>query len=216
MGRQTGRQAGRQGLSLGTLKLLPREDGPKDCTRCKGVGIYTSEGFRMADGSWYPTLNRECHSCGGAGTFQGPSFEVILSQLLVKDGSRVKASLSSSECLRLDGFKGRLAPGSWVRTYYVWRWYRFHAGTDVTLPMTAESLLGGDPYRALLESFAGQLAFWVTGHRSSGVARWAPLLGNTVPDTSGMPDTIGMPDTSRANGPVVDGVKPWEEALELR
>jgi hypothetical protein len=76
--------------------------------------------------------------------------------------------------------------------------------------MTAESLLGGDPYRALLESFASQLAFWVTGHRSVGVTRWAPLLGDTVPDT------LGMPDTSRANGPVVDGAKPWEEALELR
>lgn len=195
---------------LGALRLLPREDGPKACTTCKGLGNLTLEGFRMTDGKWYPAVTRACHSCGGAGTFQGPNFQAILSQLLVRDGSRVKASLSSSECLRLDGSRNRLAPGSWVRTYYVWRWYRFHAGTDVTLPMTAEYLLGGDPYRELLESFAGQLAHWVTGRRSVGVARWAPLLGNTVPDTT------GMPDTSRSGGPVVVGEKPWEEALELR
>lgn len=195
---------------LGELKLFPREDGPKACTRCKGLGSLTFEGFRMSDGNWYPTVTRSCHSCGGAGTFHGPNFQAILSQLLVREGTRVKASMSSSECLRLDGFKNRLAPGSWVRTYYVWRWYRFHAGTDVTLPMTAESLLEGDPYRELLESFAGQLAHWVTGRRSVGVARWAPLLGNTVPDTT------GLPETSRAGGPVVVGEKPWEEALELR
>ena len=205
MGRQTGTRMG-----LGAVKLLPREDGPKACTRCKGLGVLTEGGWTRHDGTWKPVENFECHSCGGAGTFQGPNFEGILSQLLVRDGSRVKASLSSSECLRLDGSKDRLAPGSWVRTYYVWRWYRFHAGTDVTLPMTAESLLGGDPYRGLLESFAGQLAHWVTGLRSSGVARWAPLLGNTVPDTT------GLPDTSRSGGPVVEGPKPWEEALELR
>lgn len=195
---------------LGALRLLPREDGPKPCTRCNGLGVITEGGWTRHDGSWKQVENLECHSCGGAGAFQGPSFPAILSQLLVRDGSRVKASLSSSECLRLDGSQNRLAPGSWVRTYYVWRWYRFHAGTDVTLPMTAEYLLGGDPYRELLESFAGQLAHWVTGRRSVGVARWAPLLGNTVPDTT------GLPETSRAGGPVVVGEKPWEETLELR
>jgi hypothetical protein len=61
------------------------------------------------------------------------------------------------------------------RCYYVWRWTRFHAGVDVSLPIVADFVIDGDTARAELDGMAEMLALQLFG-TDRGVMAWQGLI----------------------------------------
>jgi hypothetical protein len=164
---------------------------PRVCARCKGVGQCES-----------PLPNegmRECYACRGAGQFPEPEWRRMVEEIRTRKGVRTKPPKDSFRDLY-----GR-------RVYALWRFVRFHAGIDVTMPMMAGSMIGSDPWfeeiNALAEEFARRV---LRVARSAGRARWQPLLTNEQPDTT------GLPATAQPGGPIVTEDKPWFEALEAK
>ena len=170
------------------------------CKRCNGEGktFHKAFDYTYTDGRVEHHADRwdRCYTCDGAGSFPEPDFAAILEAIKGRKGLRAKAPERKD-------LAGR-------RAYYVWRLARFHGGADVTLPMTAECISDGDPFRKMLEAVAVQVAERVFGTSRAARARWAPLLG-------GSPEpTAGLPASALDGGPVVmDGDKPDFEAAEL-
>jgi hypothetical protein len=97
------------------------------------------------------------------------------------------------------------------RAYYVWRLARFHGGADVTMPMTADMMNAGDPFKTVLDQLSDVVAQKVFGTHMAAANRWGRALGFSRGDRP------GLPDSAYEGGPVVtEGVKPAFEALELK
>ena len=166
--------------------------GPLACSTCKGSG-------RIA--SYLDSSERPCSSCGGSGLFEAPDADALIQAVTCKGkgGRRFRRSWPRAP------YCGALPE---KRAYYVWRLTRFHGGADVTLPMTAEMLLRGDPYVAFLDLLARKLASVVFGSGDAGGARWRAALTGEAPPA-------GLPDSAYESEPVADSHKPAFERAEL-
>lgn len=143
----------------------------KDCTVCKGSKVRVSEAFTGLDGTVYPRTVRPCISCDGAGAFAEVNEEAILSRIIATKGKnkgKLRASYTSPTSK-----EGHDA----ARAYYVWRLARFHGGADVTLPITADMVVRGDPYKADLDVIADKVAETSFGSKYRAAARWGRALG---------------------------------------
>jgi len=175
--------------------------GPRPCTRCKGEGRTHSQwavenGYETAEG-------KPCTRCNGTGQFEGLDVGAIIDALFTTKG---KKAFRKAFPAKMDHYKGGFA----ARVYYVWRLTRFHGGRDVTMPMTADMVIGGDPFQKELDALAGLVAKKVFGTDMAAAYRWGILLGfhkGEVP--------AGLPETAY-EGPVADEFKPAFEAPELR
>jgi hypothetical protein len=160
---------------------------PRICQSCKGTGKRTYS-------------DKPCLTCNGQVNIEAPNVQSILTLIKGRKGLRSKAP-------DVHGVNWTLLN---LRAYYVWRLARFHGGMDVTMPMTATSLVHGDPFVHELGALAEAVAKRVYGTDMAAAYRWAGALGGsvTVPD--------GMPASAYPCGPVVlDGNKPEEELAEL-
>lgn len=135
--------------------------GPADCLSCKGTGKASyNDAYR-------------CGSCGGNVSFPVPDLATLVNGSLVTRGQR-KGALKRSAPMR--------TAGPWAydletdRIRYVWRMMRFHAGVDVTMPMTFDLALRGDPFKRDLDTFARMYARLVTGRDSAGQRRWETAI----------------------------------------
>lgn len=178
------------------------------CNDCKGQGEHVHAGFTSLEGQRYPERRYACHTCDGARVLGKPDLEGIFAAVTTARGaSKGKRKFRSSppEAWRQSnrGIENR-------RAYFVWRLARFHGGADVTLPMTADTFLGGDPYKPELDAYASVLAGAVFGYSKAGARRWARALGRDVPHEA------GEPDSALSCGPVADSNKPSFESLELK
>jgi hypothetical protein len=171
----------------------------RNCTRCKGEKILHSQWAK--DNGYEGPEGKPCTRCNGEGTYPEPDYKAIVEAVFTKRApKRFRASMTSP--FRKQGHAA-------ARVYFVWRIVRFNAGLDVTLPMTAEMLIEGDPYRPELDALASYIAAKHFGHANVGRARWrSALLGEDAPE--------GLPDTAYESGPVQDGNKPSFESLELK
>ena len=159
---------------------------PRICQSCKGTGKRTYS-------------DKPCLTCNGQVNIEAPNVQSILTLIKGRRGLRSKAP-------DVHGVNWTLLN---LRAYYVWRLARFHGGMDVTMPMTATSLVHGDPFVHELGALAEAVAKRVYGTDMAAAYRWAGALGGsvTVPD--------GMPASTYSCGPVVlDGNKPEEELPE--
>jgi hypothetical protein len=165
----------------------PRK-GPRTCSSCKGTKLYVRAAFDY-NGRHYPEQRSACNACKGAGEFTFPDVKAIIHAIAGRKGLRSKRPEDT-------------------RAYYVWRWARFYGGADVTLPMTAQYAVHGDPFDDVLRALAERVAAHVYGTKSAGPARWREVLtGEPAPD--------GLPSSAYSSGPVLlDDNKPIEELLE--
>jgi hypothetical protein len=163
------------------------------CKTCNGEGRNFSKGFTTAEGKVYEDTWRKCFSCDGVGHFNPPNALEIWKEIKGKKGLR------SSLDIRKRTSRG----------YYVWRMARFHGGADVTMPMGASSGVYGDPFKGELDAIADVVAKHCFGTDLAAAHRWGRVLGHLDRD---MP---GLPASAYGGGPVHDGNKPIEEALEL-
>lgn len=159
----------------------------RECKSCKGSGKsdYSRDG--------------NCTLCRGARVLAAPDVPYILRAIAGRKGLRTAAPDHYGKAYTLAN----------VRAYYVWRLARFHGGADVTMPITAETLIHGDPWRAELERIAELVAKRAFGTHMAAAYRWAGALGHSV----NVPD--GMPATAYSCGPVADSNKPDFELPEL-
>ncbi|MFI5296624.1 MAG: hypothetical protein ACHREM_00885 [Polyangiales bacterium] len=97
------------------------------------------------------------------------------------------------------------------RVYFVWRIARFHGGADVTMPITAQTMIQGDPYVDVLEALATIVAKVQFGTDRAAAHRWAPLLGGGGSHVA----PPGLPASAYPCGPVADLFKPDFEAAEI-
>lgn len=178
----------------------------KECTSCKGTGIYVSKGFTAQDGTVYPTTERTCSSCDGSKTWPAPNYSNILDMLVSKKGKN-KGSLRASP--PTDPYRNKDKDAR--RAYYVWRLARFHGGKDVTTPMTASMFSTGDPFLVELDALSDAVAKRAFGTDLAAAYRWGIALGHI--DWTKAPG--GLPASAYSGGPVVDGNKPSWELIEL-
>ena len=134
------------------------ELSPRHCERCKGSGI--REPMFAGD------TRSKCRPCDGAGTFQAPNEAEIRAAIIATRGKN-KGKLRSS----YSSFKNP------PRAYYVWRLARFHGGADVTMPVMADVLNGGDPFKAELDTLADTIARESFGTDLAAAFRWGRALG---------------------------------------
>jgi hypothetical protein len=161
----------------------------KLCTRCKGSGTNFSKGFTTLEGKIYPDRTDPCHCCEGRGDFpevdEGVVAEICNLLLVTKGGKRTfrKTAPKNRETVMER------------RAYYVWRLVQFHSGRDVTLPVTAELIVHGDPETEVLDQISRKIAKLCYGTEDAGRYRWRSAMGGeTVPD--------GEPATAYPGGPV--------------
>lgn len=171
----------------------------RPCTRCKGEGrthsVWAVEnGYETAEG-------RPCTSCKGTGTFSGLDVNALVNACFTTKG---KKSFRKSFVSPWGAKKGD------ARAYYVWRLARFHGGADVTMPVTADMVTGGDPFKNELNLIAEFVAKKVFGTDMAGSSRWGVLLG-VIKEAP-----AGLPASAYESGPVADENKPAFEAMELR
>lgn len=176
---------------------------PRPCARCKGEGRTHSQWAK--DNGYEGPEGRPCHCCKGKGSFEGLDLQALVDALFTKRGKTRRFRKSFPQ--KLDHY-GTIF-GS--RAYYVWRLARFHGGADVTMPMTADMVTGGDPFKKELEALADIVAKKVFGTDLAAACRWGQVLG-FVKD---VPDSAGLPASAYPGGPVADEFKPAWEALEL-
>jgi hypothetical protein len=171
----------------------------RSCDRCHGSGRIHST-WDVDEGP----DGRECSRCKGRGTFPGLDLTKIIDALFTKKGK--SRSFRKSFPSKLDHFGDLFG----ARCYYVWRLARFHGGADVTLPMTADMVTRGDPFKKELDALADLVANRVYGTNLAAAYRWGGLLGFAPAPLQ------GLPSSAYESGPVVmDGEKPWWEAAEL-
>lgn len=171
------------------------------CTRCKGTGTRTSPAFDQ-----YPERTYSCHYCEGRGQF--PALNVQAIAELITAGKGDKQRFRKSWPSKLSPWNNKDVTVR--RAYYVWRLARFHGGADVTMPMTADMMNAGDPFKPVLDHLSDLVAKRVFGTHMAAANRWGSLLGFSK---GSLP---GLPSSAYEGGPVVtEGVKPAFEAPEL-
>lgn len=143
------------------------------CTVCKGEKVTKWSGFTTAEGKVYPATERECSSCRGKGEF--PAFEQapILERILATKGKnkgKIRASMTAPFGDKGDGFLES-------RAYYVWRMARFHGGKDMTMPMSADLIVRGDPSKNELDILSDKVAKEQFGSDLHAAARWGRAFG---------------------------------------
>jgi hypothetical protein len=143
----------------------------RPCIQCNGSKIIKHSGFVSLDGTVYPEATYSCSSCNGRGEFPEVDESEIRDLIIVKQG-KTKGKLKSS--LKLNG---RYTDYRAARAYFVWRLARFHGGIDVTLPMTAETISRGDPYKDHLDTLADIIAKESFGTNMAGAIRWGRAFG---------------------------------------
>lgn len=144
------------------------------CTICKGTKIIHSEGFTSVEGKVYPPYDRPCSSCKGKGEF--PAFDDaarkdVLARIVAtrgKNKGRIRASMTAP--FNAEDFQEG-------RAYYVWRLARFHGGQDMTMPMTADLIIRGDPFKKELDQLADAVAKHCFGTDMAAAQRWGKALG---------------------------------------
>lgn len=171
----------------------------RNCLRCKGAGEveYILDKSKM----------EKCYACNGAGVFNCPDFGELFKMLFTSRGgkTRFRAAFPS----KIDRYKNTVGG----RAYYIWRLARFHGGVDVTLPMFADLIVRGDPYKKELDAASELIAKKVFGTDLAAAYRWGSALGIIQSDK--IPS--GLPQSAYENGAVVlDGNKIPEEELELK
>lgn len=160
---------------------------PRLCKSCKGSGKRSFD-------------SKPCLTCNGHIYIEAPDVQAIVTLIKGRKGLRSKAP-------DVHGTNWTLPN---LRAYYVWRMARFHGGMDVTMPVTATTLVHGDPFVPELGALAEAIAKRVYGTDMAAAYRWAGALGGSA----AVPD--GMPASAYSFGPVVlDGNKPEEELAEL-
>lgn len=172
------------------------------CERCKGEGRTHSQWAK--DNGFEGPEGRHCNSCNGKGSFDGLDIKALVDSVFTTKGG--KKSFRKSFPSKLNRYQDKFA----ARSYYIWRLARFHGGADVTMPVTADMVTGGDPFKKELNLVAEYVARAVFGTDEAAVTRWGLALGliNEAPK--------GLPATAYECGPVTDGNKPAFEAPELR
>ena len=145
----------------------------RDCLRCKGTGTTFSKGFTYGDKT-YPDRTETCTRCKGEKVYQEPNLSTIMEQITTERGApkgsrKFRAAFPSN----LKHWSDRDA----ARAYYVWRLARFHGGKDMTMPMTAETVIGGDPFHKELETMADAVAKIYFGTDMAAARRWGRAFG---------------------------------------
>ena len=173
----------------------------RPCTRCKGEGRTHSQwavnnGYETAEG-------RKCLSCDGQGTFPGLDVKALVNACFTTKGAKKFRKSFVSPW----GKKGGGVASA--RAYYIWRLARFHGGADVCMPVTADMVTGGDPFKNELNLIAEHVAKLVYGTDMAGASRWGVLLGFVKEAPA------GLPASAYEGGPVADENKPAFEAMEL-
>jgi len=141
-----------------------------DCLRCKGTKIRVTEAFEYEDRK-YPRTEHVCSYCNGVGQYGEVDVAATVSAIVATKGKnkgRIRASMTSPTSK--DGIEA-------ARAYYVWRMARFHGGIDVTMPMAASMVIGGDPYRVKLDSLADAVAKRAFGTDMAAALTWSQALG---------------------------------------
>lgn len=174
----------------------------RPCSRCKGTGRVHSE-WAKANGYEGPE-GKPCSPCDGKGQFEGLKVQDIIDVVFTTRGGQ--KSFRKAFPSKLNRYQDLTAG----RAYYVWRLARFHGGADVTMPMTADMVTRGDPFKKELDLIAEFVAKKVFGTDMAAAYRWGQVFGlvSEVP--------AGLPASAQANGPVADDNKPVWEQLELR
>src|SRR5512135_1613892 len=135
----------------------------RPCTRCKGNKVVPD----LLDDS----KTRPCNSCGGVGEYPEVDQTDILKRITASQGKnkgKIRASMTSP--FRSDGHVE-------ARAYYVWRLARFHGGKDMTMPVMADLVLRGDPYKPELDKLADEVAKTQFGSDMAAAFRWGRALG---------------------------------------
>lgn len=136
-----------------------------------------------------------CDECGGTGLL--PAFD--LDEIITRIKGRKPRTLRS----KAPEHWGRECNQHDKRAYYVWRMAKFNGGQDMTMPMTAMSVMRHD--RAMmhhLDEIADAVARACFKTDMAAAYRWGRALGltnaqppNDMPVTAyeGGPDSIGNP-----------------------
>ena len=150
-------------------------DSAFTCKTCSGSGEYFFKGFTSLEGKVYKDRVQPCSSCEG---------RKIFPDLTDPDKHHLDGSIHSSQGARKGLLKKsftspyRSKSPTWehyiqeCRAYYVWRMARFHGGADVTMPMTADMLLRGDPLKPQLDVLSDEVAKKSFGSNMIGAMRW--------------------------------------------
>lgn len=140
------------------------------CTRCKGEKTTFSPGFTSLEGVVYPDRTSTCHCCNGVGTFPEVNGSAIIAAIIASKGKnkgRLRATMVSPH-------NGTVEAN---RAYYVWRLARFHGGKDMTMPMTADMINRGDPYKDELDKLSDVIAKASFGTDMAAAHAWGRALG---------------------------------------
>lgn len=134
--------------------------GANFCTSCKGtkVASYNKE--------------KPCRACDARGDFPEVDLESILNLILAKQGKnkgKPRASMTAPW--------GANSTVETTRAYYVWRLARFHGGLDVTMPVMADMVCNGDPFKNKLDAISQAVAKRAFGSDMVGAMTWAKALG---------------------------------------
>ncbi len=141
------------------------------CKRCNGEKHIISKGFTSVEGEVYPDKKYPCSSCNGQGYLPEVNTQDILNRILATKGkSKGKLRASMISPLSKDGIEA-------IRAYYVWRIARFHGGKDMTMPMMADLMSRGDPYKEELDKLADKVAEQYLGTNKAAAFRWGKALG---------------------------------------
>ncbi len=141
------------------------------CTRCNGSGSVTYQGFTTLNGEVVPDRTNTCSCCNGEGFFP-PIDQSGIVQAIVATRGKNKGSIRAAMVspLRKDGPEA-------ARAYYVWRLARFHGGKDMTMPVAADMVVRGDPFKKELDSLAETCAKAFFGTDLAAALRWAKVFG---------------------------------------
>lgn len=147
------------------------DSGEIACLRCEGTKVIVHKAFTSLDGKDYPETRYPCHCCNGRGVFPPIDKKAVLSLLIATKGKnkgRIRAAMTSP-------FSSEGVNAS--RAYYVWRIARFHGGKDMTMPMTADMIVRGDPFKKELDAMADQVAKAFFGTDMAAALRWGQAMG---------------------------------------
>lgn len=147
----------------------------RPCTRCKGTKTLTS---------YMSEVLGPCRICKGVGSFTPPDPDHILREIFTKSGAgTLKKSYPS---------KGAFQDSHKARAYYVWRLAYFYGGKDVSMPMTADLVTEGDPWKPELNLMAQLVATQAFGTATGAATQWAKVLGanHASPNLSRKPETL--------------------------
>lgn len=136
----------------------------RNCTRCDGKCVIPD--LLNTGGT------RQCYSCNGQGTFPELQEQEIRSRILASQGKnkgKIRASMTSTW--------GNMRGSEEARAYYVWRLARFHGGKDMTMPVMADLMLRGDPFKHELDKLSEVVAKEQFGTDLAGAVRWGRAFG---------------------------------------